>query len=321
VTEQPLAPSKPIPITVVTGFLGAGKTTLVNRLVATRAHGERIGVVVNEAGDIGLDGELLGDVTDDVVEIADGCVCCTSQGELLEAITRLHRAAGRLDRIIVETSGLADPGPVLDALASITHVLRLDTMVTVVDAAHMLDQLDRHGSPEARQQLQLATHIVVTKLDLVDDGALEELRARITALNPVAQFIAEPRDTLDGELLLDRFAFAADDAEVGHRHDHEHLEVEIFSLELRGELDPMRFEAWLGALLMLKAPDLFRIKAIVALAGEDRRQIVHGVQTYVEQAPGRAWLDDEPRNSRIVIIGKDLDDARWRQELERCLVA
>src|SRR5687768_9222056 len=97
VTEQPVAPSAPIPITVVTGFLGAGKTTLVNRLVSALAGRERVGVVVNEAGEIGLDGELLGDVTDDVVEIADGCVCCTSQGELLDAITRLHRAAGRLD--------------------------------------------------------------------------------------------------------------------------------------------------------------------------------------------------------------------------------
>jgi G3E family GTPase len=322
VTPQPPAPPTPIPITVVTGFLGAGKTTLVNRLVATRAGGERIGVVVNEAGEIGLDGELLGDVTDDVVEIADGCVCCTSQGELLEAITRLHHAAGRLDRIILETSGLADPGPVLDALASITHVLRLDTMVTVVDAAHAIDQLDRLASPEARQQVQLATHVVVSKLDLVDDGALEDLRARVQALNPEAQLIAVPRDALDGALLLDRFAFAADDEGVRvHAHHHEHLEVEIFSIELAGELDAMRFEAWLGGLLMLKAPDLFRVKAILALAGEERRQIVHGVQTYVEQGPGRAWRDGEPRSSRIVVIGRDIEDARWRAELERCLIA
>ena len=319
---ETLAPQGPIPITVVTGFLGAGKTSLVNRLVVARAGAERIGVVVNEAGDIGLDGELLGDVTDDVVEIADGCVCCTSQGELLEAITRLHHTAGRLDRIIVETSGLADPGPVLDALASITHVLRLDTMVTVVDAAHALDQLDRLSSPEARQQVQLATHVVVSKLDLVDDAALEDLRTRVAALNPDAQLIAVPRDSLDGGQLLDRFALAADDEGVHvHDHHHDHLDVEIFSLELEGELDPMRFEGWLGGLLMLKAPDLFRIKAILTLAGEDRRQIVHGVQTYVEQGPGRAWQEGEPRSSRIVVIGRDIEDAQWRTELERCLVA
>jgi len=322
VTDQ-LAPQGPIPITVVSGFLGAGKTTLINRLVTARAGSERIGIVVNEAGEIGLDGQLLGDASDDVVEIADGCVCCTSQGELLGAITRLHRAAGQLDRIIVETSGLADPGPVIDALASITHVLRLDTMVTVVDAVHMVDQLDRVGSPEARQQLQLATHVVVSKIDLVDDAAVEQVRARTTKLNPEAQVVAVARDELDAELLLDRFAFAADDerAGAGNGHHHDHLDVEIFSLELAGEIDPGRFEGWLGALLMLNAPDVFRIKAIVALAGEPRRQIVHGVQTYVEQAPGREWAAGEARTSRIVVIGRNLQSEQWRSELAGCVVA
>ncbi|MEA2220213.1 MAG: hypothetical protein QOJ35_2839 [Solirubrobacteraceae bacterium] len=320
VTQSPPKLQDPIPITVVTGFLGAGKTSLVNRLVAARAGVERIGVVVNEAGEIGLDGQLLGDVTDDVVEIADGCVCCTSQGELLNAITRLHRAAGRLDRIILETSGLADPGPVLDALASITHVLRLDTMVTVVDAVHALDQLDRDRSPEAHQQVRLATHAVVSKIDLADGAAVDALSARIAAMNPDAQIIVAPREALDVELLLDRFSLAARETALdAHGHDHEHLDVEIFSLELAGELDAARFDGWLGGLLMLHAPDLFRIKAIVALAGQPERQIVHGVQTYVESAAGRAWEPGEARTSRIVIIGRDLDGARWRDELGRCV--
>jgi G3E family GTPase len=322
VTDK-LASQGPIPITVVSGFLGAGKTSLINRLITARAGTERIGVVVNEAGEIGLDGQLLGDASDDVVEIADGCVCCTSQGELLGAITRLHRAAGHLDRIIVETSGLADPGPVIDALASITHVLRLDTMVTVVDAVHMVDQLDRVGSPEARQQLQLATHVVISKIDLAGEAAVEEARARATKLNPEAQIVAVARDELDAELLLDHFAFAPDDERAGsghgHHHEHDHLDVEIFSIELAGELDPGRFEGWLGGLLMLNAPDVFRIKAIIALAGEPRRQIVHGVQTYVEQAPGREWDADEPRTSRIVVIGRNLESEQWRSELERCI--
>jgi G3E family GTPase len=321
VNEQSLAPDGPIPITVVTGFLGAGKTSLVNGLVAARSGGERIGVVVNEAGEIGLDGELLGDAADDVVEIADGCVCCTSQGELLEAITRLHRAAGRLDRIIVETSGLADPGPVVEALSNITHVLRLDTLVAVVDAVHALDQLDLHHSPEARRQVQLATHVVVSKIDLAEDGDVESLRARVGALNPDAQVIVAPRGTLDPELLLDRFPLAAFDAGHGngHHHDHDHLDVQIFSLELEGELDAARFDGWLGGLLMLNAPDVFRIKAILALAGEPHRQIVHGVHTYVESTVGRAWEPGERRASRIVIIGRDLDSARWGDELARCV--
>ncbi|MBA3746574.1 MAG: GTP-binding protein [Solirubrobacterales bacterium] len=326
-----LAPLQPIPISVVTGFLGAGKTTLVNRLVAARAGNERVGVVVNEAGEVGLDGQLLGDATDDVVEIADGCVCCTSQGELLEAITRLHRAAGRLDRIIVETSGLADPGPVIDALASVTHVLRLDSIVTVIDTLHSIDQLDRIKSPEALAQVQLATHVVLSKIDIADAETVEAVRARIAALNPAAEIIVTPREELDVGLLLDRFSIAATDADNGdhsHGHDHEHgfhhhehLDVEIFSLELSGELDGGRFEGWLGGLIMLKAPDLFRIKAIVALAGEPHRQIVHGVQTYVESAAGRAWEPDEERSSKIVIIGRDLETPQWRAELERCVVS
>lgn len=316
-----LAPQGPIPITVISGFLGAGKTSLINRLVSARAGGERIGVVVNEAGEIGLDGQLLGDSTNDVVEIADGCVCCTSQGELLDAITRLHRAAGHLDRIIVETSGLADPGPVIDALASITHVLRLDTMVAVVDALHMLDQLDRVESPEARQQLQLATHVVVSKIDLASGDAVEGVRTRARRLNPDAQIIVAPRDELDVGLLLDRFAFAPRDDHHAHdHHDHDHLDVEIFSIELAGQLDAIRFEAWLGGLLMLNAPDIFRVKAILALDGEPRRQVVHGVQTYVEQAPGRAWEPGEDRASRIVVIGRNLEGDRWRDELARSVV-
>ncbi len=323
-TEQLPEPSTPIPVTVVTGFLGAGKTSLVNRLVAGRAGAERIGVVVNEAGEIGLDGELLGDVSDDVVEIADGCVCCTSQGELLEAITRLHRAAGRLDRIIVETSGLADPGPVVDALASITHVMRLDTIVTVLDAAHALDQLDRLRSPEALRQAQIATHVVVSKIDLVDAAAVDAVRARVQSLNPTATVIAGAREQFDAALVLDRFAVAADDETAGspiHGHDHDHLEVEIFSLDLAGELDPGRWESWLGALLMMQAPDVFRIKAILALAGAPQRQIVHGVQSYVESAAGRPWEPDEARSSRIVVIGRSLESGRWGDELERCVVA
>ncbi len=322
--ELSLAPLTAIPTTVVSGFLGAGKTSLINRLVAARAGAERIGVVVNEAGDIGLDGDLLGDASDDVVEIADGCVCCTSQGELLEAITRLHGAAGQLDRIIVETSGLADPGPVIDALASIAHVLRLDTMVTVIDAVHALDQLDRLKSPEAFQQVQLATHVVISKSDLADDDVLAAVRARVGALNPEAQIIVASRGELDPKLLIDRFAFGAEsdnghDHEHGRGHDHAHLDVEIFSVELSEELDAGRFDGWLGGLIMLKAPDLFRIKAILALAGEPRRQVVHGVQSYVESAAGREWEPDEKRTSRIVIIGRELESERWREDLARCV--
>ncbi len=318
-TTQPPDPQAPIPTTVVTGFLGAGKTSLVNRLITARSGGERIGVVVNEAGEIGLDGELLGDATDDVVEIADGCVCCTSQGELLDSVTRLYRAAGRLDRIIVETSGLADPGPVVDALASIAHVLRLDTMVAVVDAVHALDQLDRHRSPEARQQVQLATHVLVSKADLADAEVVRDVRARVGALNPEAHVVVGPSDTLDDDLMLDRFSLSAADDDGHHDHDHEHLDVEIFSVELAGELDPGRFDGWLGGLIMLKAPDLFRIKGILAMAGQPRRQILHGVQSYVDSTPGRDWEPGEARTSRILVIGKDLDSARWRDELARCV--
>jgi len=318
-----LAPRERLPITVVTGFLGAGKTSLVNRLINARVGKERIGVVVNEAGEIGLDGALLGDATDDVIEIADGCVCCTSQGELLDAITRLYRAAGHLDRIILETSGLADPGPVLDALASITHVLRLDTMVVVVDAMHALDGLDRHKSPEMRQQVQLATHVVLSKIDLADDDAIAAVRERVSALNPEAQIIAAARDELDVELLLDRYLLTSDDRPTrddhGHGHTHEHLDVEIFSIELAGELDETRFEGWVGGLIMMHAPDLYRIKAIIAIAGLPARQIIHGMQSYVETTPGRDWAPDESRASRIVIIGKDLESDRWRDELDRCV--
>ena len=195
-------------------------------------------------------------------------------------------------------------------------------MVTVVDAVHALDQLDRVSSPEARQQLQIATHVVISKIDLAEADGVDEVRARASALNPDARIIATARDDLDAALLLDQFAFSADaeHAGAGHGHHHDHLDVDIFSLELSGELDPGRFEGWLGGLLMLNAPDVFRVKAILALAGEPRRQIVHGVQTYVEQAPGREWQPGDKRESRIVVIGRNLETEQWRSELERCVV-
>ncbi len=216
-------------------------------------------------------------------------------------------------------------------------MLRLDTMVVVVDAVHALDQLDRHKSPEAHAQVHLATHIVISKVDLADAETVAAVRARMAALNPDAEIIEAERGAVDRGLLLDRFSLGAseeagiDRAHEHHHHDHdhaghehhahEHLDVEIFSIELAGELSEGRFASWLGILLMLNAPNVFRIKAILAFDGVPSRQIVHGVQAYVEQAPGRDWRPEEERSSRIVVIGKELESDRWREELTECLVA
>ena len=189
---------------------------------------------------------------------------------------------------------------------------------------HALDQLDRLRSPEALSQAQLATHVVISKLDLVDDAAVDAVRERVRRLNPTAEIVARAREDFDAELVLDRFAVAAADDDTGdhlHDHAHDHLDVELFAVDLPGELDGGCWESWLGALIMFNGPDVFRIKAILAMADEPRRQVVHGVQTYVEAAAGREWQPDEARSSRIVIIGRNLDSARWRTELERCVVA
>jgi G3E family GTPase len=310
-------------VTLITGFLGAGKTTLVNELLRTPGP-RRLGVLVNELGDVGIDGELMGEEADGVVELTSGCLCCSVRGELSDSLTSMARIEPPPDGIVVETTGLADPGPVIDTVAWLPDLLRLDALVTVADARTCLRLLDDPELGEARRQVELASTIVVSKSDLVDADALEDARGRLRALNPLAELHLGAREAA-GHVLASG-AFDASRAETvshdDHDHDHDHHDhaaVDTVSVEQPGELDPEQVEMWLMTLRFFDSSQLHRLKAVLAVAGEERRFVIHGVQGYLDTGHGRPW-GDAPRVSRLVAIGRDLDQDMWRSGLRGCAV-
>lgn len=310
----------PIPVTLITGFLGAGKTTLVNELLRTPGP-RRLGVLVNELGDVGIDGELMGEEADGVVELTSGCLCCSVRGELSDSLTSMARIEPPPDGIVVETTGLADPGPVIDTVAWLPDLLRLDALVTVADARTCLRLLDDPELGEARRQVELASTIVISKSDLVDSDALEDARGRLRALNPLAELHLGATEAA-GHVLASG-AFDASRAETVYHDDesdhdhHDHAAVDTVSVEQPGELDRERIDQWLMTLMFFDSSQLHRLKAVLAVAGEERRFVVHGVQGYLDTGHGRPWGDD-PRVSRLVAIGRDLDEEMWRSGLRGC---
>lgn len=311
-----------IPVTLITGFLGAGKTTLVNELLRTPPP-RRLGVLVNELGDVGIDGELVGDEADGVVELTSGCLCCSVRGELSDSLTSMASIQPTLEGLVVETTGLADPGPVIDTVAWLPDVLRLDAVVTVADARTCLGLLEDPELGEARRQVELASTIVISKCDLVDGEALADARDRLRALNPLAELHHGAREAAGHVLASGAFdASRAETVSQHHDHDHDHdrhdhAAVDTVSVEQPGELDPERLDQWLMTLRFFDSAQLHRLKAVLAVAGEERRFVLHGVQGYLDTAHGRPWGGDS-RVNRLVAIGRGLDEEMWRSGLRGC---
>jgi len=228
------------------------------------------------------------------------------------------------DGIVVETTGLADPGPVIDTVAWLPDLLRLDALVTVADARTCLRLLDDPELGEARRQVELASTIVVSKSDLVDADALEDARGRLRALNPLAELHLGAREAAGHVLACGAFdasraeTVSHDDDDDDHDH-HDHAAVDTVSVEQPGELDPEQVEMWLMTLRFFDSSQLHRLKAVLAVAGEERRFVIHGVQGYLDTGHGRPW-GDAPRVSRLVAIGRDLDQDMWRSGLRGCAV-
>ncbi|AKV02290.1 Putative metal chaperone, involved in Zn homeostasis [Labilithrix luteola] len=309
-----------IPVTVVTGFLGAGKTTLVNRWLAGRSRGE-IAVIVNEHGDVGIDGELLAERARELVEITGGCVCCTTQAELVRALDDLASSKQPLQRILVETSGAASPAGVLQAIArgGRSGAFALDGVITVVDATRV-EQLADHDL--VFEQVGYADIVLLSRADACAPERLAEAGAFVATRNGAAFFaeaargevVAPAAPSLDSLLDLRRADFAASREAPARSASHVY---ESISLTLDGEVDGERFADFVETDLAQVAGRLFRTKGILAVTGVDERMIVQGVADSVEVTFGQPWLD-APRTSRLVIVGFGLDRAALTRGFAAC---
>jgi len=442
-----------VPVTILTGFLGSGKTTLLNRIL-TEEHGKRIAVIENEYGEVGIDQALVINADEEVFEMSNGCICCTVRGDLIRVLNKFSKRRDKFDYVLVETTGLADPGPVAQTFFmddELRMEYSLDGIVTLVDAAHIDQQLGR--SDESTEQIAFADVLVLNKTDLVNGEALDSLEARLRGMNRMARVVRSERANLPVDTVLDLGAFDLDQvlerrptflepeypfewtgvysldagryelnladgpdpamelvvvsdqgtddaafregaewcvrryaepAEIIHpggeipvgRHvclqldgtgtkpffieidtpgqvglyaqhlaeefelhlrnadgavvpvkadrtwvaQHEHDdEVGSIAIEIDGDCDPQRLNAWLSKLLSERGVDIFRMKGFISVAGESRRFVFQGVHMLFDGQPDREW-GDAPRRNQLVFIGRNLDEQGMRQEFEACLI-
>jgi G3E family GTPase len=334
------------PVTVLTGYLGAGKTTLLNRILS-EDHGKRYAVIVNEFGEIGIDNDLIVGSDEEVYEMNNGCVCCTVRGDLIRVVSGLMKRKGGFDAIVIETTGLADPAPVAQTFFvddDVRAKAKLDSVTTVVDAKHILQRLE--DSREAREQIAFADQIVLNKTDLVSADELAEVEARLRRLNPLAPIQRAVRSQVPLESVLGRGGFDLErilelepeflnpaHGEPGHvhdehcadDHDHDHHhhghvidDIKGVSLRLERPVDGEKLTAWLNRLLQERGPDILRAKGIIDVKGEPRRLVFQAVHMIMEGDFQREWKPGEDRSSRMVFIGRDLDEADLRKQFEAC---
>ena len=318
-----------LPVTLLTGYLGAGKTTLLNRIL-TGSHGMRFAVIVNEFGEIGIDNDLIVETDEEIYEMNNGCVCCTVRGDLVRILGDLgaKRKRGELkfDRVIIETTGLANPGPVAQTFfmdEKIHDQYLLDAVVTVVDAKHGHQQLDEHD--EARRQVGFADRILLSKTDLVAEDEARGLMQRLRQMNPRAQQKKVHFGEADIKEILDIRGFnlnAVLELEpeflVSDHHEHND-EVTSFVWKDRRPLHMEKIETFLSLMVQNYGEDLLRYKGILNIQGEPRRMIFQGVHMLMGGTPGKPWGPGEARESVMVFIGRKLPRRLFEEGLAYCV--
>jgi len=394
--NSPRSLDQMVPVTILTGFLGAGKTTLLKRIL-TEYHGKRIAVIENEFGPESIDNDLLvQDQDEEIIELSNGCVCCTVRGDLMRTLLDLRKRheSGELnfERVMIETTGMANPGPVCQTFFmddDIAEYYRLDAVVTIVDAKHGMDTLDEQE--EAQKQVGFADRILISKKDLVSEADYAALRRRIVHMNPRAAIEAVNFGETDLKKIIDISGFnlntildidplfladdhpdAAHDHEHGHDHDHSHCDhdhghcdhahgddhahehghahahahehdhdpatctnpehnhghahkpahddsIGAFVFKSDKPFDPERLEEFLGGVVQVYGPDLLRYKGILYMKGINKRMLFQGVHMLMGAEPGKPWLANEKKTTKMVFIGRKLPQEIFTKGLEQCL--
>jgi G3E family GTPase len=316
-------PSTPIPATILTGFLGAGKTTLLN-FILQQQHGYKFGIIVNEIGEIGIDGQLVENQTEEVVQMNNGCVCCTVRKDLVKGIQQLLKRGG-FDYLLVETTGIADPGPVAQTFVNIPQLqqlVRLDSIITVVDAEQIHKQMA--DTETAREQIAMADFVLLNKTDLVSADRLDALEKEIRELNPHTGIFRTNRSQVNLKELLDMNAFDVDHKlgvdpeflnELKQGRHHDDITSHAFQFDQPFEVE--KLETFVQRLS--EEEQVFRSKGIIWIAQNPRRAVFHGVNNRFTIFWDRLWNKGEARKSQLVFIGRHLDKKKIETQLSSCL--